>query len=90
MAARKSFYYVLVMTTDGPKFVTEVNNADKTARWTGDAKPLAMSRERAEDLQVGLLWNFHAAYLVKMPFELEEQPYNYKDGAFEWRKSEED
>jgi hypothetical protein len=40
MAKKQNYYYVLVMTNNGPVFVTSVNNLDKTAYWDKNEKPL--------------------------------------------------
>ena len=61
MASKKKLhYYVLVISEDGPKFVTKVNNSDKTAEWNYDEKPLEFDKFWAEDLATGqyvLQWN---------------------------------
>ena len=85
MAKRKKFYYVLVLTDEGAKFVTNVDRKTKTALFDGTKAPFEFERkEIAEDMALGLTANFHLAYAVSLPYELEMQPYNYKGGHFEW------
>lgn len=81
---KKSYWYVLVMSNSGPVFVTEIEYANKTAHWDMDKPPLELTQSSAEDLAFGLMCNFHTAYPVKAPIEL-EQPYRYSLGKFEWK-----
>ena len=81
MANKKNYYYVLVFTDNGPVYVTKVNNANKTAWWNREEKPLAMTKNNAEDLAFGLALNFTHCVVAYMPFEIESQPYRYD--AFE-------
>lgn len=90
MAKKSNYWYVLVMTNEGPKFVTEVNYMDKTAKWDKLEKPLEMSKQSAQDLAVGLCLNFNMAYAVCQPFEIDSQPYIYSKGHLEWKESEKD
>lgn len=85
---KKKHYYVLVMTDAGPKFVTKVNNADKTAEWNYNEKPLELDKFWAEDLVLGLNLNMHLAFLVCQNWEIESQPYRYDDYKIEWVKRE--
>lgn len=87
MANKKTHYYVLVFTAEGAKYVTKINNADRTAEWNKDEKPLEMTKERANELMIGLTWNCHSAQVVASPVELDNQPYRYNDGHFEWVKN---
>lgn len=90
MAKKQNFYYVLVMTNNGPVFVTSVQYVGKTAHWNKDEKPLEMGKYQAEDLTLGLNLNFHLAFTVCSKFELDTQPYMYDKGEFEWKfKNEE-
>ena len=89
MANQKNHYYVLVMSDNGPVFVTKVNYGDKTAEWNKLEKPLEMSKASAENLVLGLNLNWNTAFLVTMQFELTSQPYNYKDYQIEWKKNDE-
>lgn len=89
MAAKeKEYWYVLVITEDGPIFVTKINNADRTAEWNMDEKPLEMTKAKAEDLTTGLNLNFNSSYAVCQPFEITSQPYNYNRWRIEWRENE--
>ena len=90
MAKKKNYWYVLVLTSEGAKFVTKINYSDKTAEWDGVAKPLEMDMSRAKDLAFGLMCNFHQAYPVCSPIELDAQPYYYSKGHFEWKWTEDD
>ena len=88
MAARKMHYYVLVITNDGPKFVTKVNYGDETAEWNYKEKPLEMTKSDAEDLVVGLNGNFFLAYVVSMRCEITGHPYRYDLGHLEFKRNE--
>ena len=79
MTKKKNFYYVLVFTETGAVYVTGVNWKNKTANWNREEKPLEMGQSTAENLVFGLNCNFTNAVLVKHPYEIETQPYNYKD-----------
>ena len=89
MAQKKNFWYILVMSDDGPVFVTGVNNSNKTAEWNKTEKPLELGKYRAEDIALGLNLNFHLAYVVCQPFELEVQPYQYNKWKIKWEEIEE-
>lgn len=84
MANKKNYWYVLVMTNYGAKFVTKINYSNRTAEWDGVEKPLEMDMNRAKDLAFGLMCNFNQAYPVCAPIELDNQPYVYADGHFKW------
>lgn len=91
MAAKeKEYWYVLVITEDGPIFVTKVNNSDRTAEWDPMKKPLKMTKAKAEDLMTGLNLNFNTSYAVCQSFEITNQPYNYDKWHIEWRETEEE
>ena len=75
---KKNHYYVLVISNNGPVFVTKVNNANKTAEWNCMEKPMEFNKYWAEDLVLGLNLNFHKAFLVSHPIEIDCQPYNYE------------
>ena len=81
---KKYYYYVLVMTDNGPKFVTSINYQNKVAHWDATEKPLELGQLRADDLTFGLICNFNVCYTVKSPIQIEEQPYRYSVGHFEW------
>ena len=71
--ALKYFYYVVVATEDGPKFVTKTDYATKTAYWDSKEKPLAFSKTQADDLALCLTLNFHLAFTLKSYHELQSQ-----------------
>lgn len=91
MTSKKSnFWYVMVLTNTGAKFVTDVDYRDKTAHWIETDKPLELSMSTASDLAKGLMCNGYLAFAVKNFFELEEQPYRYAQGCFKWVEKGED
>ena len=71
--ALKYLYYVLVVTDDGGKFVTKVDNATNTAYWDSKGKPLAFSKSYADDLALCLSINFYPAFTLKSYHELKSQ-----------------
>ena len=87
---KKNYWYVLVMTDNGPVFVTSVEYSSKTAHWNNTEKPLEMDMSRAKDLVLGLNLNFHAAFTVCQPFEIDSQPYIYSKGKFVWAWNEDE
>lgn len=91
MATKKSpeYWYLLVMTNEGPKFVTSLEWSTKTARWKSEDKPLAIDKNWVKDLFIGLTWNGHTCYPVCSPIEFDTHPYRYNIGHFEWVKNEE-
>ena len=89
MAKKKYYYYVLVFTGSGPKYVTELHNLDRTAFWNVNDKPLAMSKDNAEFLAVALTWNGNHSVMVTSTYEIDTHPYNYADYKIEWVKKEE-
>lgn len=90
MAKKKNYWYVLVLTDDGPTFVTSVKNyPEKVAYWNKDEKPYEFSREWAQDLAWALCVNGHMSYAVSQRFEIENQPYAYNRGHFEWKEGAE-
>lgn len=86
---KKIHYYVLVMTDEGPKFVTDTKGHD--AYWDYKEKPMELNKTWAEEITIGLNLNMHLAYVVAQPYEIESQPYRYTDWKIEWkeRKTEE-
>lgn len=90
MANKKNYWYVLVMTDNGPKFVTKVNYSDKTAEWNYNEEPLELDRGRAQDLSMGLTLNSNMAYAVCQSWEIDSHPYRYSMGKFEWKWNEEE
>jgi len=85
---KKNYWYVLVMTEEGPKFVTGTEY--HTAFWDKEKAPEELGKYWAEDICRGLLLNGYLAYTVCMPIELDTQPYNYGKGKFEWKTNEDD
>lgn len=77
------------MTDHGPVFVTSVDHKDKVAHWDKDEKPLELGKYNAEDLTMGLNLNFRLAFTVCSKFELDNQPYFYSKGGFEWKYNKE-
>lgn len=89
MASKKKYhYYVLVMTNEGPKYVTKIL-PNHWCKWNENDKPLEMSASYAEDVYTGLCLNFHTAVLVKSRFEIDHHPYNYADYTCKFEKKEE-
>ena len=87
MASKKTnFWYILVLTDNGAKFVTETKA--KWAKWDENGKPLEFTQSMAKEIAKGLMLNFHMAFPVCAPFELDTQPYRYSDGHFEWVENE--
>lgn len=86
-----NWYYVLVMTDEGPKFVTGLGE-HHTSYWDKDKKPYELSEAWAKDMVRGLTWNGHVAFMVKSLWEIDGQPYNYRDWQIKWeeRKPEEE
>lgn len=81
---KKSYWYILVITSDGPVFATAVNYVNHTAEWNKALKPLTLSKETATDIALGLCLNAHTAFAVCTAFELDKQPCNYRKGHFVW------
>lgn len=78
MAGKKKYHwYVLVMSNDGPKFVTKINWADKTAEWDYKEAPLELDKSTAQDLAWALTLNWHIAFAVCTQFEVSGHPYIY-------------
>ena len=82
-------YYVLVFTDHGPVYVTELGD-HHTAYWNCMEKPYELSKEWADDVCLGLNMNFYTSAVVKMPFEIESQPYRYDEYRLEFKEREED
>ena len=88
--ARKNFYYVLVLTEDGPVFVTNVPRRNY-AEWDFTKEPLCFEGYTyAESIAYGLSSNYAnvIAYPIKLTYELTAQPYRYSKGHFEWVKND--
>lgn len=90
MAKKKTYhYYVLVFTNCGPVYVTKLGEG-KTAYWNSAEKPYELGMYRAEEVCMGLNLNFYTSVVVKMPFELENQPYLYSDYEIVWKEKKEE
>ena len=83
MATKKNYYYILVMTNDGPVFVTDIL-PNKYAEWNKDKEPKEFDKTRAEDITMGLNMNFNMAFMICSKWEIDNQPYRYNSGKFEW------
>ena len=83
------FHYVLVMTDEGPKFVTGLGE-HHTAYWNELEAPKELAKEWADDMVIGLTWNGHLAFHVVSKFEIEKQPFRYNIGHFEWKFNKDD
>ena len=86
MANKKSkvFYYLMVFTVTGPRYVTDINFVTKECHWKLGEKPLPFDKfEVAKDVMIGLCWNGHRSVVVALPFEEDGNPYNYMDYHFE-------
>lgn len=85
MSKRKNFYYVLVITNEGPKFVTGIPERN-TAEYNKLEKPMLFtSRDFADNVSLGLTLNFNLAYTIVSTYEIEHQPYLYGEGDFKWK-----
>ena len=84
MAKQTKWYYILVLTNQGPVFVTKLGEG-KTAFWNCEETPKEFSKEWAEDVAFGLAVNGYTAYAVCTRYELDHQPYRYSEGEFEWK-----
>ena len=87
MAAKKNHYYILVMTNDGPVFVTDIK-PNRYAEFKKDKAPKEFDKARAEDITMGLNLNLNLAYTICSKWEIDTQPYMYNMGDWEWVKKE--
>jgi hypothetical protein len=87
--SNKYHYYVMVFTSEGPKYVTNILPGH-TAEWKVEDKPMEMSARYAEDVYVGLCLNLHASVLVKSRFEITHHPYNYDEYSIKFEKRPEE
>lgn len=85
--AKKNYYYVLVCTTEGAKFVTGTGN-HHMAYWDVTKPPMNFSKDYAEDIANGLAWNGYFACVVCSKYEITQHPYNYEEYECEWKKKE--
>lgn len=89
MAKPKNHYYVLVLTEEGPKFVTKLDHTTRYAIYDKLEKPLEMSKGQAEDIALGLNLHLITAFPITVKWEITSQPYYYEKGHFEWVRDEE-
>ena len=75
---QKYFYYVVVQSEEQAKFVTQINNENKTALWEKDGKPLSIAKSYAEDLAYCLNLNFYPAFSLQSYYEIKNQIF-YKE-----------
>ena len=87
MKGAKNHYYVLVLTSYGPVFVTNIPERSY-AKWDKTGKPMEFSRASAEDIAYGLNLNGYIAVMVVYPYEITHQVYQYEKGQFEWKWNE--
>lgn len=80
---KKNWYYVVVYTSQGPKYVTGLGEKH-TAFWDETKTPKEFSQDWAREIVVGLLWNGYNAVVAASPIELDNQPYRYDIGHFEF------
>lgn len=81
--AKKNYYYVLVLTDEGAKFVTGTR-PNHYAEYDALKAPKAFPKEMASDIAWGLTANFISAYMITAQYEITTQPYFYNKGHFEW------
>ena len=85
MARRKTnWWYVLVLTDEGPTFVTGFESRT-WCRFNKLAAPLEMTQQRAKEVAYGLCLNCISAFAVCSCTELVGQPFLYERGQFEWK-----
>lgn len=83
MAKQTNWYWILVLTNEGPVFVTSIGE-HKTTYWNRLEKPKQFAKSVADDIALGLASNGYMALSVHTRFELTNQPYLYNKGHFEW------
>lgn len=88
MTKAKNYWYVLVFAEDGPKFVTKIDNASKTAYWNTEETPLPMTRDEATWMSRAFAVNGILAVAVSSFYELSSHMYQYDKGHFEWMKNQ--
>ena len=66
---RSSYYYCVgvLYKNNEVRFVDSVNYSDKSATWTAGAKALAMDKNQAIELQMGLMCNGSTALVIEVP-----------------------
>lgn len=86
---KKYYYYILVFTTNGPRYVTSIGD-HHTAYWKEENAPKEFSKKYARDVVIGLNLNFWNAVLAESPLPLHNQPDNYKDYKINFIEKEKD
>lgn len=89
MARNKFYYYVLVMTGEGPVFVTGIDIRTNMAYWDKMKEPYcfgttANARDEAQRLVAGLNWNGNPSYVIQKVTEQTYQPFMYENGHFKF------
>lgn len=85
----KLHHYVLVMTDEGPTFVTGEQSGTKYCLFNKTEKPKEYTKQMAQDRAIGLTLNGNLSFMVEAPYEIESQPYIYNKGKFKWIWNEE-
>lgn len=86
--ARKNFYYVLVLTDEGPVFVTGIPKRNWAEYNKNEVPKCFENYSYVESVAYGLTLNGIPAYPIKLTYELSGQPYRYSKGHFEWVKND--
>lgn len=82
--AKKNHYYVLVLTENGPVFVTSVPERNWCV-WDKNEAPRDFgSKSYAEEIAWGLRMNGFQAYMITLDYEIGGQPFRYDLGDFQW------
>lgn len=82
MAKKTNYYYVAICDNFKFKFVTDIDNETRTAKWSTEkgAKPYEMgSYIYAQRVAMGLQLNGFWAFPVHLWYNLETQPYYSKE-----------
>lgn len=87
MAEKKNYWYILVLTNNGPVFVTKCSTRD--AEWEKLEKPISFTANVAKDTAWALRLNGYVAYAICNTYEIDNQPYLYNKGEFKWIWNEE-
>lgn len=81
--AKKDKYYVLVLTTEGAKFATSFGEKNHIY-WDVNEKPMELDKNFAQNIAIGLTVNGNPAFCVAVSYEIEDHPFLYDRGHFEW------
>lgn len=88
MTKKKYYYYVLVFTNSGPKYVTKIDNNTREAYWHEEDKPFHMTKDDAEFLAMGLTLNGNSSVMITSTYKIDNHPYNYKNYKIDFIKKE--